>query len=243
MANLRIDIDVTGYVEQVDQARNKDIPFVTAKALTRTAQDGQTEVRREEQRLFKLRNNWTQQGVKITPAQKLSWPIGSEVYTDTANAKTGAPDYLVKQDEGGEKVPHAGGGHIAVPTKYLRAHAPGVIPDALRPRNLLPADAQLDTVYRGRLDGPSTGSRFQRLSSKRIAAIGSAEFVAFLKYDHAGTLCIFVRVKGSRDPQPWYVLVTSATVRAVLQMVPTIEKVVNDRFETHWDDAWDELQR
>ena len=241
MAGVKVDIDISGYVEQVSQARSKDIPFATAKALTRVAQDAQIEVRRDVQRLFHLRNTWTQQGIRITPAQKLSWPIQSEVYTATANEKTGAPDYLIRQDDGGEKVPFAGG-HIAIPTKYLRAVAPNAIPDPLRPRNLLPIGAKLNEAYKGRFDGPSTGPAFQRLAGRRLDALGSREFIAFLKYDRAGTLCIFVRRRGSRDVEPWYVLVTSGRVRPVLEMAETVAKVVTERFEQHWDDAWDAIE-
>ena len=242
MPSLKVEIDISGYVAAVGEDRARNIPFAVAKALTRTAQDGQIEVKRELGQKFKLRNAWTQQGIRITPAQKLSWPIQAEVYTDTSNARTGAPDYLVAQDEGGEKVPFGGGHHLAIPTRYLRAHFPGAIPDAVRPRNLLPADAAIGTAYRGRLDGPSTGPKFGRVSRKTLKSLGSAEFVAFLQVDHHGSLVLFVRRPGQRDPEPWYVLVTSAHIRPVLQVAETVARIADERFEQHWDDAWDDIQ-
>lgn len=241
MPNVRVNIDITGYVEQVDQAKNRDIPFVTAKALTRVAQDGQTEMRRQAARKFHLRNTWTQQGIRFTPADKLSWPIHSEVFTDTSNGKTGAPDYLARQEDGGLKVPFGGRHYLAIPTKYLRAIAPGPIPNALRPRTLLPADAQIGQAYRGRFDGPYAGPAYGRLGVRRLRSIGSSQYVAFLQYDRRGTLCVFVRIQGQRDPQPWYILTPQATVKAVLEMATTVAKVVDERFETHWDDAWDAI--
>lgn len=242
MASVSVSIDISGYLENVEAARNKDIPYATALTLTRVAQDGQIEMRRQVAQKFKLRNAWTQQGIKITPAEKVSWPITAEVYTDTANATSGAPDYLVKQEDGGEKVPFGGRQHIAIPTKYLRKYAPSIIPDPMRPRNLLPPDAKLGAGYKGRFDGPSSGQRFQKVGVKRMAALGSREFVAFLQVDKAGTVCIFVRSGSKRDAEPWYVLVPEAHIRAVLGMDVIVQEVADSRFETHWDDAWDSIR-
>lgn len=242
MASVNISIDISGYVADVEEARNKDIPYATAAALTKTAQDGQIEMRRQVAQKFHLRNTWTQQNIKITRAEKLSWPITAEVYTDTANAATGAPDYLVRQEDGGEKVPHGGGANLAIPTKYLRQYAPTIIPAPMRPRNLLPADAKLGEHYKGRFDGPTTGGRWQKMGAKRMKAVGSKEFVAFLQVSKAGTLCIFVRSAGKRDAEPWYVLVPQAHVRAVLDMGITVQEVADSRFDTHWNDVWDSIR-
>jgi hypothetical protein len=239
MPALGFAIDISGYVEEVEQTRSKDIPFATAKALTRVAQDAQSEVRRDAQADFTLRNNWTQQGIKITPAEKLSWPISAEVYTDTGNDK--APDYLEQQEDGGQKEHHGSPTDFAIPTKYLRAIAPATIPVPMRPRNLLPLDAEVGTVYRGRLEAPYVGKAFNRLGVRKLKKLGSAQYIAFKQYDRNGTLCIFVRVQGKRDAEPWYVLTPRAFVKAVLKMLPTVEAIVEERFETHWDDAWGDI--
>lgn len=237
---MDVSIDISDFVANIDQAQAKDIPFATAKTLTRVAQDAQIEVKREIGKKFTLRNTWTQLGVKITPAEKLSWPITAEVYTDTGNAS--APDYLTGQEDGLMKVPHNGNQHIAIPTKYLRARFPGAIPPPVRPRNLLPADASENVTYKGRFDGPSSGARFQRLSGRKLKQLGSREFVAFLRYDQRGTLCIFVRVSSSRDAEPWYILTPEAHVRPVLQMADTVQRIAEERFETHWDDTWADIR-
>ena len=226
MPDIAISIDLSGYVEEVAQARSKDIPFATAKALTRVAQDAQTEVRRNIQRDFTLRNNWTQQNIKITPAQKLSWPITAEVYTDTGSGS--APDYLEPQEDGGEKVPHNGHTYIAIPTKYLRALIGDttVIPAALRPKELL---AEFTGTYVGRRSGKA--SRTPK----------AQQFVGFKQYIRGELYIMGRRPEDSREAIPLYLLVPEASIRPVLEMADTVERVAEERFETHWDDAWGEL--
>ena len=238
MAGLTVKIDISGYVAQVEQARSRDIPFATAKALTRTAQDAQIEVKRDIVRLFHLRNAWTVQGIKITPAQKLSFPIEAEVYTDTGNGK--APDYLVAQEDSALKVAHEGHTHIAIPTEILRGliGKGTIIPDALRPANLLSAyTAQHVSRVKDKLGGA-------RLVRTPVAQ----QYVGF-KQLVKGNLYILVRRPNARtsgklgphEVLPFYLLVPETKVRAVLGMQETVERVAAGRFEQHWDDAWDEI--
>lgn len=233
MAGLQIDIDITGYLKQVDQARSRDIPFATAKALTRTAQDAQIEVKRDITRLFTLRNSWTVDNIRITPAQKLSWPITAEVYTSTANSATGAPDYLVRQEDGGERIPFGGRTYFAIPTSFLRQLAGGdrsPIPPALRPRALLEL-AQTDGKYtnrKGKLSRQSTLTR---------------EYYFFKVIFKSGAPGIMARhVNDTRGAAvPLYVFVTSANIRKRLNMQQQVEQIAAERFSVHWDDAWDAI--
>lgn len=241
---IAVSIDISGYVENVTQARARDIPFATAKALTRTVQDAQIEMRRDVQREFALRNSWTQDGIRITPADKLQWPITAEVYTDTGNDS--APDYLVLQEDGGDKQHHGSEFDFAIPTRYLRRYAPTTIPTPMRARNLLPVDVPIGLPVRGMLYAPMTGTRgryWSRIGTRKMKQIGSSNYVAFKQYDRRGTLCIFVRIDGNREAEPWYVLSPRAHVRAALNMLPTVEAIAEDRFEQHWDDAWEAIGR
>lgn len=225
MPQLGFSVDISGYIEEVDEARNRDIPFATALALTRTAQDAAIEVRRNAGYNFTLRNDWTQRNIKVAPAQKLSWPITAEVYTDTGNSS--APDYLEQQEDGGEKIPHEGHTYIAIPTKYLREIAGnGVIPAALRPRELLAA---------------FTGTHVGRRSKKDVRTPKALQFVGFKQW-HNGDLYIFGRRPDSkRDAIPLYLLKPEVEVRAVLDMEKTVGRIAEERFEVHWDDAWDSI--
>jgi hypothetical protein len=223
---LGFKIDITGYVEEVEQARSRDIPFVTAKALTRTAQDIQTEVRRDIQRDFTIRNNWTQQGIKITPAQKLSWPITAEVYTDTGN-NSGAVDYLEAQEDGGDKVPHQGHTYLAIPTQQLRAiTGNGIIPAPLRPSELL---------------AEFTGTHVGRRSKKDVRTPKALQFVGFKQFIRGNLFIMGRRPESEKEAIPLYLLTPEAHIKPVLAMQQTAERVAEERFDTHWDDAWSEI--
>jgi hypothetical protein len=138
MALITLKCDVDGPLKGIIGLKADQLPFTIARALTMTAQDAQMESQQLAVNVFKLRNDWTIRNIKITPATKTK--LVAEVYTDTSNRSTGAPDYLPPQEDGAEKVPHNGHAHLAIPTRYLWALAGSkVIPTELRPKNLLGA--------------------------------------------------------------------------------------------------------
>lgn len=229
MPGFHVKVDTTKSVAGVRELETKQLPFVLAKSLTDTVKDGQAEVQRNVRAAFKLRNTWTVQGIRIKPADKRgnNGRIEADVHTDTANRKTGAPDYLGRQEEGGEKVPHGGRQYIAVPTKYLRQMAPGVIPAELRPRNLLGAVG-------GRYSATNRKGQIALKNQRRVRG-----FEFFLQRLKHGEMAIVGRYFTDRDAYPFYLLIPHARVkRSRMEMVRTVERVANDRFGRHWDANW-----
>jgi hypothetical protein len=229
MPTFTVTVDTTKYVAGVRELEAKQLPFVMAKTLTDTAKDGQAEVKRNVRAAFKLRNTWTEQGIRIKPADKKgnSGRIEADVHTDTANRRTGAPDYLGRQEEGGEKVPYGGHQYIAVPTKYLRRMAPGVIPAELRPKNLLGAVG-------GRFTTRGKNGQMALRNQKRVR-----DFVFFLAKLKQGDMAIMGRYFVEREAYPFYLLIPHARVkRSALEMEKAVERVINDRFGRHWDENW-----
>ncbi len=229
MSEFTVTLDTTKYVAGVRELAAKQLPFVMAKTLTHVVQDAQKEVQRNVDRAFKLRNNWTRQGIRITPADKKgkAGRIEADVHTDTANRSTGAPDYLARQEDGGEKVPYGGRQYIAVPSKYLRQMAPGIIPAELRPRALLGAVG-------GRY---ATRSRKGQLALRNQTRVNG--FVFFLQTIKDGHMAIMGRYFTDREAYPFYLLITHATIRrSALDMVGTVESVASDRFARHWNENW-----
>ncbi|HTV07807.1 MAG TPA: hypothetical protein VMD97_02025 [Candidatus Aquilonibacter sp.] len=238
MGFINVTVDASKAVAALSEAQTKDIPYATAVTLTRLARASSVAEQFREAQVFHLRNRWTQDNTKFRAAEKTRWPITSYVVADTSNET--APNYLALQEEGGEKIPYSGK-EIAVPTKYLRAIAPATIPGPLRPRNLLPANTGIGVVTRGRFEGPVTGTRAkfnQRVGARKLKKLGSVQYVAFKQYDRRGTLCIFVRVDGKRDAEPWYILTTRANVKAVLGLDVETATIVEENFDTFWNDAW-----
>lgn len=229
MPRFGVKVDISKFVAARLELEQKQLPFVTAKALTATVQDAQAAVRGNVRQAFKLRNNWTEQGIRIKPADKrgADGVISADVHTDTANRSTGAPDYLGRQEQGGEKVPFGGRQYIAVPTKYLRQMAPGIIPAELRPRNLLGA----------------TGGRFAAHNRKGQIALRNQVrvrgFEFFLQRLKGGDMAILGRYFTDRDAYPFYLLVSAVHVRkSGLRMQETVERIANENFGTRWDEAW-----
>src|SRR5260370_40269244 len=67
---IRVIDDVKRFTRDMDEAANRQIPFALARALTRTAQDAQSDVRSDLPRRFTIRNTWVSRSIRITPATK-----------------------------------------------------------------------------------------------------------------------------------------------------------------------------
>ena len=110
-----IDVDIKSNIKEFKKDlkwyERKAMPFVTALALTRTAQVVQKQLILRIPRIFNVTKKWwlKQQptGIKIKMAKKGSHPV-AEVYTKA--------HWGQRQEEGGIKTPHTGS-HILVPTK------------------------------------------------------------------------------------------------------------------------------
>lgn len=228
--NLKATVDVSEAVAGLDDLQKRQIPFALAKTLTGCAKTGQAKVQENLGGKFTLRNNFTRQGIRIKPAEKNSDRIEADVHTDTANRSTGAPDYLVAQEEGGEKVPHAGRQYLAIPTKYLRQIAPGVIPAELRPRNLLGAVGGRYTAIKRK-----TGQI--ALRNQKIVQ----GFVFFLQEISDGRKAIMGRYWTDRDAYPFYLLVSEGHIKPRLDMQKDVEEAVRAAFPELWDQTWKQI--
>jgi hypothetical protein len=109
----------------------EQLPFATAVALTRVAQDARAEVVRNLPDHFKIRSKRVVAGVRIERANKKDWP--------NVHAKVGTADeFMALQVTGGTKRPQRGAAHIAVPTRLVtsRRTGSGAVPKPLKPRQL-----------------------------------------------------------------------------------------------------------
>lgn len=227
---LGIKVDVDGPLKAFRELRENQIPWTIARALTMTALDARDAVRTREGEVFSIRNDWTQQRTLTGIATKQS--LTAQVYTDTANRSTGAPDYMPLQDEGGTKAPRGyiqwkGQSFLAVPTKYLRKIYPGVIPSRMKPLNLL----QFATI------GPPTKGQ-QRA---RRAQIRDGLYY-FVQKAASGVLMIMGRnAFDVRDAaQPFYILVTKANIRGRHPVEEVVTDVAQRVFERNFSRAANE---
>jgi len=123
---MNISIKIEGLEKLGYLARQ--LPFATAKALTKTAQQGQEAVIKSLNSAFTLRTNWykpsSKIGIRITPAKKND--LQSEIKT---NAK-----FLQLHEGGMEKIPF--GKFIAIPTENVRRTKRQLVAKSNYPGNL-----------------------------------------------------------------------------------------------------------
>jgi hypothetical protein len=95
-----------------------------ARALTRTAQDEQGDVRSDLPHRFTIRNTWVSRGIRITPATKAK-----------PEAIVGSLEpFMARQETGGQKRARSAH-HVAVPVKAKR-NKRDIIPKGQRPAAL-----------------------------------------------------------------------------------------------------------
>lgn len=229
--SVRVKVDVTQAVEGLHELEKQHLPFALAATLTTLARGAQGQVKTGLPSKFILRNAFTESGIRFKPAEKKSASIEADVHTDTANRKTGAPDYMGKQEEGGERVAFGGHTHIAIPTKYLRQMiGQKPIPAELRPKALL-------TAVNGRYTGRTRKGQIAMKNQTRVNGM-----VFFLQQGKNGTPMIMGRYWTEHDAFPFYVLVRNVTTRTRLDMEATVEKYVAENFDRTWQEQWEKMR-
>lgn len=126
---IKVQVDTRDFDEWVSFAVGKQVPFATAKALSRLAVLARDQVRSDLPSHFKIRSTWLSRGIQAVPANKSDYP--------NPFAVVGARDqFLELQETGGTKTPKTGR-DLALPSDTVRVGAGGKIPLALRPRRAL----------------------------------------------------------------------------------------------------------
>lgn len=144
--DITVKIDDRG-LKQFTEAMEKQVPFATALALTRTAGQGQDRVREELPKHFTLRNKFTEGSIRFKRAEKRDWPNCKAI------VGTISP-YLEIQEEGGDKT--ADGKAFAIP-KGIRRSDKTQVSRAKWPGKILPKNSAIPGG--GRTKGAVNGKR------------------------------------------------------------------------------------
>ena len=95
---IKVQADLRGFQKWAARAVGRQVPFATAKALTKTALEARDAVRAGLPARFEIRSTWTARGVTINPASKSDYP--------NAYAEVGTRhEWMVLQETGGAKAP------------------------------------------------------------------------------------------------------------------------------------------
>lgn len=146
----------------LDSIAVKQLPFATAVALTRCAQDAQADLRASMGVTFSLRSKFLPQELRIKRANKRDWPHPFAVVGHTQT-------FMLPHVLGGEKTGRDGH-NVAVPLKFVAKQrtARGTVPAKLKPRRLL---QNPNATKAFRIPDDRIGQRI----SKRRSATGSEE--------------------------------------------------------------------
>ncbi len=215
---------MSGAVAGLDTLQHQSLPFALAKTLTGCAMAGQRKVRANLGDKFDLRNTFTARSIRIKPADKagVGGVIQAEVRTHTDTP--GHPDYLVPQEEGGEKVPWGGHRYIAIPTRYLRRIGGRIPGPELRIGSIM---ANIGNVY-------ENDRRVRGLDHAR----GTGHAMVFFIQDINGKKYVFGRYYKMRQAMPLYLLTPEAHIKPILQMEKDVDEAVKAAFPALWQENW-----
>jgi hypothetical protein len=134
-------------VKRLGDALDKQVPFATAVALTRTAMQARDAIREGLPSSFVLRNQFTRNGIRYQRAEKRQWPNAYAVVGSIS-------PYMEIQEEGGTKAARAKAHSIP---KGIRSAENRTVPRSKWPGRILAEDVQIRGG--GRTKGAKKGSR------------------------------------------------------------------------------------
>ena len=152
---IKVNIDTAKFRKRME-AVQRQVPFATAVALTKTAQDVQAELKREVSRVFDRPTPFTLASLRVKPATKQRL-IARVYFRDEAGDGIPPAVYLQREVEGGVRRPKRfekalarklglPAGLYAMPGKSVQLDAYGNVPRSLIVKVLAQLGAMHDTA-------------------------------------------------------------------------------------------------
>jgi hypothetical protein len=233
---------LTDQLSELTDLEQRQIPFATALALTRTAQDVKAAIEAEMPTVFDRPTNWTLNSLRLIPARK-DRLLARVWIKDEADKSSPATKWLAPEVYGGDR-----------PDKRSEA--------MLRARGILPAGkyvvpgagADLDqygNIKRGQLTKAlsgirgfgETGYNANATDSKRSLAKRNAQ--SFFVLTKAGKPIGIARRTGRKreDLSIFLAFVDKPTYRKRLDFFGIGERVANERLAFHFEEAMAQAMR
>ncbi len=132
---IRVTVKLSSALRSLDQVRQKQIPFATAKALNETALNVQKAERAQLEQGFKLRRrDWAFRNIKINRGDFATKSRLRAIVRIESPGGGARSDILGKFEDGGIKRPRMGS-RIAIPGEVQRTKT-GIVSKGLRPSAL-----------------------------------------------------------------------------------------------------------
>lgn len=215
-----VRVDISGALRQLKAAREDQIPFATARALTLTAKYAAEQVKAKLPAQFRLRNTFTAQGIGWVMATKqnlTSW-VRFERW------------YMAWQEYGGIRVGKRR--YIAIP---IDAKLRQSIPTNMRPKVLL-AQTNLQSMIS---HVKSKSRAYAMAASYNKGFILKANGQLYIATRMGRSTAKKRRLKGQHDPDLHilYILVPSVHLPKRLHMQETVVQAVKDTFQRNFEVA------
>ncbi len=239
MPQMSMSLDITKAVEALTDLEKTQLPYAVARVLTECAASAQHSVQKVvspgSSFPFTIRNAWTSKSIGLRRAEKGTLPLQAAVIADTTNEHGG--NYLALQDAGGEKVPHNGHEHIAVPSdKLIQMVGKGnIIPAELRAKNLIAEAAHSGKYVKTLRSGKRKDEKV--LASQKIVR----GFVFFLQ-KAGGVDAIMGRYITDRQAYVFYWLVPEARIKAIFPFERLCETAIKEGWVTIWERVWNTIR-
>lgn len=238
MIAIKINNDFGSAKAWLKGVREKQIPFATALALTRTAQDVRKELRTEISRVFDRPTNFTLNSLYLQPAKKTN--LEAKVWLRDNGFR---PHYLIPQIEGGarpQKRFEQRLVRIGVMTPNQRAvPAQGATLDShgnMSRGQIVKILSQLGSA--GFQGDYSTASNSRRSKAKRQkeAYFVASSTIERTRHLHPG---IYVRLQrtGYSVIKPVLMFVNRATYRKRFDFYGVAQRVVAERWDSNFNQA------
>lgn len=216
--DIIVDTNAAEISEFMRRLYADQMPFAVATAINRTALDFQKAEREGLQERFTIRRSWVLQGVKINRGDfATKTNLEARIHVDPAR------DFLVKFEEGETKRPISGS-RLAVPDEARRTKK-GVVSKTQRPRALKfvkHGEGVKAVVYRG-----------QKRTFMILRPGGQGEI--YQRYGRRG--------RGGGSARRLFIFTPEAETPETLEFEATAERVVQDRFEMNFSEAFDRAVR
>ncbi|MGI9141713.1 MAG: hypothetical protein ACR2IJ_00850 [Fluviibacter sp.] len=231
-------------LRSMDKIRLDQVPFATAKALTKTAQDAKSAVVAEMEKVFDRPTKWTLNSLYIKPANKRT--LAARVWIKNFAAKGPSPeDWLLPEVQGGarklkrfERALQIRGlmpqGTILVPTKHVDLDASGNVSGGQVVRILSYLKAFGEQGYRANM----TNERRQKFQKKQ----GYGYFAGAPNGQPPGIWKRINFAKGSAI-LPIFLFAPMPQYKPRLDFFGIGERVYSNRFKDHFRQALTEAMR
>lgn len=226
MSEIRFEVDANAQslAEAFARLAREQLPFATAVALTRVAQEARDRERGALSDTFTLRSRRrVEGGIQINRAEKKDWP--------RSRAEVGLRDaFMARHVTGGVKTPKPGVSHVAIPTRLVVRGPGGSVVSRLRPRPTRERPGAFVTDARGQ-HSSKTSPTGPALIRERVDAKLELQQKAQGLGKRRRVLSRIARL----DVATWYLLREQVQIRARWPFPRGVRGTVGERYGVHFE--------